>query len=310
MGGTGTDFQANSLLFASAANTIGEIRPGTNGWALVMDNGTPTWSSTTPGSAHNILSGEHSDATATTTARGDLMSIDSSGKWNRLALGPDGYILRSNGTDASWMSTVNITSLGTITSGVWNGSPIDVAYGGTGATNATSARINLGLEDIEKFGITSTGTTGWLWQSDGDGRGQWIATTSLGIVGSGGYDTLVGTTTFTSNGSFSTSTLIGYQAANYQCNIQNFPGSHFCRTHEILYTIQLKDITGWGNNISNAWIAEGPPGYTYDSNDCNGYATSSPVTLGAFWLFNSNGGGAGWLVNCSMAKSLACCKVQ
>jgi hypothetical protein len=207
------------------------------------------------------------------------------------------------------MSTVNITSLGTITSGVWNGSPIDIAYGGTGATNATSARENLGLTDLYNFGITSTGTTGRLWQSDGDGQGHWIATTSLGIVAGGGYDTLAGTTTYTSDGSIATSTLVGYQAANNICQSE-YPGSHFCRTHEILYTIQFEDISSWGVDGSNAWIAEGPPGYTYDSNDCNGYTDAASTKLGAFWLFNSNGGGAGWLVNCAQVKALACCKVQ
>jgi hypothetical protein len=38
----------------------------------------------------------------------------------------------------------SITTLGTITTGTWNGSTLAVAYGGTGATSAAAARVNLG----------------------------------------------------------------------------------------------------------------------------------------------------------------------
>jgi hypothetical protein len=41
------------------------------------------------------------------------------------------------------LSATGNTSLSTVTSGTWNGSPIGVTYGGTGANNATSARSNL-----------------------------------------------------------------------------------------------------------------------------------------------------------------------
>lgn len=37
-----------------------------------------------------------------------------------------------------------ITTLGTVTTGTWNGSTLAVAYGGTGATSASAARVNLG----------------------------------------------------------------------------------------------------------------------------------------------------------------------
>jgi hypothetical protein len=40
-----------------------------------------------------------------------------------------------------WAGTTNITTLGTITTGTWNGSTIDVAYGGTGNTSFTSGSI-------------------------------------------------------------------------------------------------------------------------------------------------------------------------
>ena len=51
----------------------------------------------------------------------------------------------SNTTLASSVVTSSLTSLGTITVGTWNGTTIGLSYGGTGATDAANARINLGL---------------------------------------------------------------------------------------------------------------------------------------------------------------------
>ena len=42
-------------------------------------------------------------------------------------------------------SLVNLSTVGTITSGTWSASTIDIAKGGTGATTAAAARTNLGL---------------------------------------------------------------------------------------------------------------------------------------------------------------------
>lgn len=49
----------------------------------------------------------------------------------------------------------NITTVGTITSGTWNGTTIAVANGGTGATTASNACTNLGA--VKKSGDTMTG---------------------------------------------------------------------------------------------------------------------------------------------------------
>jgi hypothetical protein len=46
---------------------------------------------------------------------------------------------------STWRGANNISSVGTITSGTWSGTPISVANGGTGATSAATARANLGL---------------------------------------------------------------------------------------------------------------------------------------------------------------------
>jgi hypothetical protein len=51
---------------------------------------------------------------------------------------------------SNYTGQASITTLGTVTTGVWNGTPVPVSNGGTGATNATDARTNLG--------ITNTGT--------------------------------------------------------------------------------------------------------------------------------------------------------
>ena len=46
-------------------------------------------------------------------------------------------------------SLPNLASVGTITSGVWSGTVVAVAKGGTGATTASAARTNLGLGNVD-----------------------------------------------------------------------------------------------------------------------------------------------------------------
>lgn len=47
--------------------------------------------------------------------------------------------------DPNYVGQASITTLGTITTGAWNGTPVAVANGGTGATTAAGARTNLGI---------------------------------------------------------------------------------------------------------------------------------------------------------------------
>lgn len=46
---------------------------------------------------------------------------------------------------STWSGSTQLTNVGTITSGTWSGTTIAISNGGTGATNAVSARANLGL---------------------------------------------------------------------------------------------------------------------------------------------------------------------
>jgi hypothetical protein len=49
---------------------------------------------------------------------------------------------------STWAGSSNITTLGTITSGTWQGTAVGLAYGGTGATTASGARSNLGATTV------------------------------------------------------------------------------------------------------------------------------------------------------------------
>ena len=57
----------------------------------------------------------------------------------------NGVSVLSGSTLGSGVTSSSLTSVGTITSGTWNGTAIAVNNGGTGATDASTARTNLGL---------------------------------------------------------------------------------------------------------------------------------------------------------------------
>ncbi len=65
-----------------------------------------------------------------------------------------GSAVLSNTTLASSVVTSSLTSVGTIGTGVWQGTAIGIAYGGTGSTSAGNARTALGLAigtDVQAF---------------------------------------------------------------------------------------------------------------------------------------------------------------
>ena len=66
----------------------------------------------------------------------------------------NGTSVLSSSTLGSGVTGSSLTSVGTIATGTWNGTDIGVAHGGTGASTASGARTNLGLEigsDVQAF---------------------------------------------------------------------------------------------------------------------------------------------------------------
>jgi hypothetical protein len=75
---------------------------------------------------------------------------------------------------ASYVGQTTITTLGTITAGTWNGTDIAVADGGTGASDAVTARANLGA--TTKFTLNNLSTN----SSVTSGTVTWTVTHNLG----------------------------------------------------------------------------------------------------------------------------------
>jgi hypothetical protein len=93
-------------------------------------------------------------------------------------------------------SLANLATVGTITSGVWSASTIDIAKGGTGATTAAGARTNLGLvigTDVMAANYTTT-LTGDV---TGAGNGSFATTLANSGVTSGTYGSSTAIPTFT-----------------------------------------------------------------------------------------------------------------
>ena len=107
---------------------------------------------------------------------------------------------------STWAGSANITTLGTIASGVWNGTAIAVANGGTGATDASTARANLGL---------AIGTNVQAYNSSlaAIAAGTWTGASSITTVGTLSSLTSSGAIT-SAQSSLGTSLTNGFVASN------------------------------------------------------------------------------------------------
>lgn len=109
-GGTGqTTYATGDILYASAANTLSKLPAAVNGQVLTLAAGIPSWATPSGGTV--------------TSVSGTLNRITSTG-------GATPVIDIS----ASYVGQSSITTLGTITTGVWNGTAVDETHGGTNQT--------------------------------------------------------------------------------------------------------------------------------------------------------------------------------
>ena len=106
--------------------------------------------------------------------------------------------------DATYVGQASITTLGTITTGTWNGTDVAVTAGGTGASDAATARTNLGVaigSNVQAWDATldsfaAYNTNGLLTQTAADTfTGRSLTQPAAGITISNG-DGVAGNPTF------------------------------------------------------------------------------------------------------------------
>jgi hypothetical protein len=148
---------------ATDADAIGEVTAGMftfveegtanadSGWILTNDGtvtvGTTALTFVQFSGAGQITAGDGLTKTGNT--------LDVVGTTNRISVAADAIDI-----SVSYVGQTTITTLGTIATGVWNGTTIALANGGTGATTAAAARTNLGATtkySVDNGALTASG---------------------------------------------------------------------------------------------------------------------------------------------------------
>jgi hypothetical protein len=146
---------------ANGTADTGELKPGTFTFVeegnthsdkgfVVSTNGTITIGAT------NIAWTQFSGAGSFTAGDG----ISQNGNTINVNVVADRTAITGDAVDisANYVGQSSITTLGTITTGVWNGTDVAVADGGTNASDATTARTNLGIKTTAGAVTTTTAT--------------------------------------------------------------------------------------------------------------------------------------------------------
>jgi hypothetical protein len=126
----------------TAALALGELAVNTNDGKLFLKK-----------SASGV------DSIVDVTASGAVASVNGYTGVVSLSKSDIGLGSVENAALSTWTGSANIATLGTIGAGTWSGTAIAVAKGGTGASDAATARANLGL---------AIGTNVQAWSADLD----------------------------------------------------------------------------------------------------------------------------------------------
>jgi hypothetical protein len=130
------NLSANSFNFAAGGQVHGLINMNTHSVQNVVD----------PVNAQDAATKHYVDG-----AVGAIVLPTVAGTTNRITVtGSGNYTVDIAST---YVGQASITTLGTVTTGVWNGTTIDIGHGGTNATTAALALVNLN-------GVTLTPTSG------------------------------------------------------------------------------------------------------------------------------------------------------
>lgn len=126
------------------------VTQGNTGWLVITNNpitvGTTALAFTQFSAAGTYLGGAGLVKTGTT--------FDVVGTANRITANADSIDIAS-----TYVGQTSLTTLGTIATGTWQGTPVGIAYGGTGATTAAAARTALGAPSKVSAALAGGGTS-------------------------------------------------------------------------------------------------------------------------------------------------------
>ncbi len=141
-----------------------------------------------------------------------------------------------------YKGTSNIVTVGTISSGTWQGTSVKVGYGGTGTTTApTQGGIIFG-SSTSAYGSTAAGSSGQLLQSAGTGTPTWITATNSNTA-----STIVKRD---SSGNFSAGTITASLSGNATSAYFVGKGQHTAAVTANEFTPEVGTLTIVGN-VSN-----------------------------------------------------------
>ena len=195
-GGTGkTSHTTNSVLVGNSTSNLKNIASASGAFYATSANGEPKFG-TLPvaqgGTGKTTLTSGYAligNGTSAIATRAIL---------NNIAKGPSGWVSQADSTElinhntlAYWNgaytgTTSNLSVLGTISTGVWNGTTIAIAYGGTGLTSNPSMLVNLSSTSADTVFKASPrpGVTGTLAVTNG-GTGVTTLTSGAALIGNG-----------------------------------------------------------------------------------------------------------------------------
>lgn len=191
-GGGSTIYQANGSIIGD--RTLSGLYDGSN-YSLTFTSLT-SFNVQSPSLFTNTVRLDSTITIPTGASNGYVLTSDSSGVATWQAV-PASTILTVNGTasrisvtdssgpnpvidiDASYVGQASITTLGTITTGTWNGTTISPIYGGTGQNGYSTGDIIYadGANSLDRLGIGNTGEV--LTVSGGLPSWQSISSSSL-----------------------------------------------------------------------------------------------------------------------------------